>query len=135
MKLKRLFIFIGGLTIFSTIATGCSIENSQQQIEVHTTKNPDASETLELQPEADLFQWGDVIYIADVDWVQELELSKGIEIGEIAKNTSNPKDFTNGTANKLPIGTKIYEPLEKNGPIYIVVVNGKEIRYLGLLEG
>ena len=135
MKLKRLFIFIGGLTIFSTIATGCSIENSQQQIEVHTTKNPDASETLELQPEADLFQWGDVIYIADVDWVQGLELSKGIEIGEIAKNTSNPKDFTNGTANKLPIGAKIYEPLEKNGPIYIVVVNGKEIRYLGLLEG
>jgi hypothetical protein len=60
--------------------------------------------------------------------------SLGDEIGEIRNQTVKDDEFENFTSTKLKVGTKIYEPLEK-GNIYIVLIDGKEIRYLGLIEG
>jgi hypothetical protein len=40
--------------------------------------------------------------------------------------------FKNGIANKLPIGTEIYET---GTPVFIAIVDGKEIPYLYKVEG
>lgn len=58
----------------------------------------------------------------------------GEEVGEIKKQTDDGEKFENFTASKLTVGTKIYEPVEDSS-IYIVKVDDKEIRYLGLIEG
>ncbi|GAB4074300.1 hypothetical protein GCM10028778_18030 [Barrientosiimonas marina] len=71
----------------------------------------------------------------DIEWVNEEELNTGEKVGEIKNQTDDNGGFDNFTASKLPAGTEIYKSEEKNGPIYIVKLNGKEIPYIGLLEG
>lgn len=68
----------------------------------------------------------------NVDWVQELAYTLGEEIGEITKQTDSAQEFENGTSNKLPVGTKIYRT---DTPLYIAIVDGKEIRYMEMIEG
>lgn len=101
-------------------------------------KNPEVQEILSSNKDADIFLI-DVVYINaeenDVSWVNDLDLSLGNQYYEITKQATKPEEFESGTATKLPVGTKIYKPNEKHGPILIAVVNGKEIRYLGQLEG
>ena len=89
--------------------------------------------------EADIFLVDDIVYAnaQHIEWVNEKELKLGKEVIEISKQTVDSKQFNNGTASRLPVGTKIYRPSGTlgHGPIYIAVVNGEEIRYLGLIEG
>ncbi|WP_286231896.1 hypothetical protein [Neobacillus mesonae] len=100
------------------------------------SKNPDAEEVLRLNKNANIFQWEGLIYTTNIDWVNELELTKGNLVGEITETftNGNPKSFKNGMANKLPIGTKIYSAKEKPG-ILIVEYNGEEKYFLVLVEG
>lgn len=83
MRLPALFL---GLIIFVLLtAVGCSNSLNTEKIEVHETKNPDAEEVLTLDPEADIFQLDGVIYKTGIDWVEELTLTKGEQVGEIKK--------------------------------------------------
>lgn len=66
-----------------------------------------------------------------MDWVSELEYELGEEIGEITNQGDKASKFKAGTANKLPIGTKIFNT---NTPAYIAVVDGEEIPYLKWLK-
>ncbi|MDG5788623.1 hypothetical protein QA612_14160 [Evansella sp. AB-P1] len=102
---------------------------------VYTTRNPTAEDVL-ASNEDDIFVFHDVVYVyaEDIDWVKQLDLTLGDEVLEINHQSISGKDFVNGTASKLPLGTKIYEPREK-GDIYIAIVNGEEVRYLGWREG
>lgn len=68
----------------------------------------------------------------DVEWVVELEYELGGQVGEITKQADKAFKFNNGTANKLPIGTKIFET---DTPAYIAIVDGEEIPYLKMVEG
>ncbi|WP_366162266.1 hypothetical protein ABXS71_03065 [Bacillus infantis] len=83
---------------------------------------------------ADIFLLGGIVYsnAQDVDWVSDLEYQLGEQIGEITKITDNAGSFKNGTANILPVGTKIYET---DTPAYIANVDGEEIPYLKQIEG
>lgn len=83
---------------------------------------------------ADIFLLDGIVYsnVQDVEWVSELEYKLGEQIGEITKQTDKARSFKNGTANKLPVGTKIYET---DTPAFIAKVNGKEKPYLKMLEG
>lgn len=117
-------LFISVLfSILVAVITGCSNGSPDQQF-VHI-KNPDANEILDLQPDADIFQWEDVIYKTDIDWVEELELTKDTQIGEVKTNSANPNDFSNGTANKLPVGAIIFSVIEDGG-FLIVEHNQKQ---------
>jgi hypothetical protein len=101
-----------------------------------STGNPTVEEILQNNKDADIFMLNGVVYTnaEDIEWVNAKKLTLGEEVVEISKQTTDSNKIENGTATKLPVGTKIYEPLEK-GDIYIAVVEGKEIRYLGLREG
>ncbi|MFD0712700.1 hypothetical protein [Paenibacillus sp. GCM10027626] len=122
------------------ILTGCtqSEQGSAGNLtETLTTHNPTAKEILAKTPNADIFQLGGIVYsnASDIDWVQAAKLTIETSIGTIKKEYKDGIAFEDEMATKLPAGTEIYEPVKNSGPILIVKLNGKEIRYLGLLEG
>ncbi|MCA1011698.1 hypothetical protein [Halobacillus halophilus] len=83
---------------------------------------------------ADIVLLGGVIYsnAQDVEWVQELDYKIDEQIGEVTKKTDKGSNFTNGTANKLPVGVKLYDT---NTQVNIAIVNDKHIPYLKMIEG
>lgn len=124
-------LLIVGIVLSSLILTGCTEAGT---ITDTSSKPPNAEEVLDQEPDADIFQWQGSIYQADVEWVQELELTKNELLGEILYNAEIPRDFQDGTATKLPIGTMIYSTNE--GGLYILVeVDGELRKYLLLAEG
>lgn len=120
MKSVKLLISLSVLFIF---LVGCS----------NATSNPSPKDFLK-NDNADIFLLNDYVFsnAEDVEWVTELEYEIGEQVGEISKQSDNSFRFKDGTANKLPIGTKIYET---NTPAYIAIVNGEEIPYLKMVEG
>lgn len=128
------------------LAAGCSQTSSAPPVEeskspetvtVRSVGNPRAEDILAKNPQADIFQFGDIVYknASDIEWVQERELTPGDHIGTIQKQYKDGQTFENEMAVLLPAGAEIYEPFEKSGSILIVKLNGKELRYLGLIEG
>lgn len=138
MKTKKVFIcFI----VFGFVITGCS-NTEENNIE----KAPNAEEILSQESDADIFMFNDVIYQYGVDWVEELKLSTGEKIGEITDSAEEGDlNYTNGMANKLPLGSVIYEVEEKVADendinedfndILIVEDNGDQKYYLASTEG
>lgn len=64
--------------IISTfILSGCSSFQNNDNIKTHETENPTAEEVLQLDSEADIFQLDGVIYQTNIDWVNDLTLTKG----------------------------------------------------------
>ncbi|MGN7402137.1 hypothetical protein ACTHO0_19980 [Cytobacillus praedii] len=95
--------------------------------------NPTAKDYLKYD-NADIFLLdGYVFSIAkDVEWVTELEYKLGEQIGEITVQANKAYKFKNGTANKLPVGAKIFAT---DTSAYIVIVEGEDIPYLKMVEG
>ncbi|RPF55419.1 hypothetical protein [Aquisalibacillus elongatus] len=129
MKNRLLFFVIIILLV------GCN-DQSNNQPDLEISKNLDAEDILENNPDADILMVDDIIYknAKNINWVQEKNYTLGEKIGVVEKVTDSHSQFDNFSATKLPKGAEIYEPKEK-GDIYIVVVDEKEIRYLGLREG
>ncbi|WP_235601534.1 hypothetical protein [Halobacillus sp. KGW1] len=67
-----------------------------------------------------------------IEWVEELAYTAGGQIGEISRQTDKAVLFRNGTANRLPVGTKIYET---DTPVCMAVVDGRKLLYLKMVEG
>lgn len=134
------------MVILLTLITGCSSETQTKNTvgtkdgdnvhETNTIDNPTADEVLTKHKQTDIFLMNGIVYVnaEEIDWVIDLDLTIDEEVMEIIRRSDNGKDFIEGTASILPIGTKIYKPLEK-GDIYIAIVDGKEVRYFGLREG
>ncbi|MEW9051200.1 MAG: hypothetical protein AB2392_08585 [Neobacillus sp.] len=80
---------------------------------------------------ADIFQLDGIVY-SHVRGEQELNYTLGEQVGEIVRQTDKAWRFKDGSANKLPVGAKIYET---DTEITIVIVDGKEIPYIKMLEG
>jgi|SRR5690606_17678727 len=123
--------FLLFLTILLVVLSGCG--NTQGNTQSETIGNPTPKDFLE-DGNADIFVFDGIVYsnVKDVDWVKESDYTIGEEVGEITKQSDKANEFENGTSNKLPVGTKIYET---DTPIYIAIVDGKEIPYLKMLEG
>lgn len=110
--------------------SGCT----DAKTEVTVSKHPDAEEVLRLDPNADFFQWEGLIYQTNIDWVNEIELTKYESVGEIEEMYDKNNYFRDGMANKLPIGTKIFSTKERKD-ILLVEDEGKTKKYLALVEG
>ncbi|WP_053075118.1 hypothetical protein [Ornithinibacillus californiensis] len=125
--------FLLFLTILLVVLSGCG--NTQGNRQSETIGNPTPKDFLE-DGNADIFVLDGIVYsnVEDVDWVKESDYTIGEEVGEITKQSDKANEFENGTSNKLPVGTKIYET---DTQIYIAIVDvdGKEIPYLKMLEG
>ncbi|GLO64555.1 MULTISPECIES: hypothetical protein [Oceanobacillus] len=122
----RIIMIILFVPIFTL--TGCTEEEEKS-----VTKNPTPYEFLQNE-NADIFLLEDTVFsnAINIEWVQEEEYTIGEEIGEISFQSNEAKDFENGTANKLPVGTKIYET---DTQVFIAIVENREIPYLQMVEG
>lgn len=128
MKIKKLFYGLIALALF--MITGCNIQGGTTIVSINSI---DAEEVLTLDSDADIFQYDGVIYKTNIDWVEELSLTKDVQIGEIKKNDANT-DFRDEMSNKLPVGTKIFSTKER-GDILIVESEGEIKKYLAIVEG
>ncbi|RDW15856.1 hypothetical protein CWR48_18845 [Oceanobacillus arenosus] len=111
--------------------SGCSNEGEATTV---TSDSIDAEEVLTLNPDADIFQYDGVIYETNIDWVEELSLTKDVQIGEIKTKNDSNTDFKDEMANKLPVGAKIFSAKER-GDILIVELEGEILKYLAIVEG
>ncbi|KGL38189.1 hypothetical protein BMT55_02125 [Listeria newyorkensis] len=111
---------------------GCQKEDDVVREEVSV--NPTAEEVLKGNQDLDIFQWDGVIYQANIDWVDALELTKKEQIGEIRRTFSEVKGFGDGDATRLPAGAKVFN-VTGRGDVLIVDVGGKTKHYLALIEG
>ncbi|AGX02913.1 hypothetical protein B14911_16150 [Bacillus sp. NRRL B-14911] len=118
-----------GLTLFTI--TGCTNQGESTSVSVDSI---DAEEVLRLDPDADIFQYDDVIYQTNIDWVEKLSLKKDAQIGEIQSRNENDTDFEDAMSNKLPVGAKIFSAKERED-ILLVESEGKVLKYLAIVEG
>lgn len=83
---------------------------------------------------ADIFLLDGIVYsnVEHVDWVTGIEYTLGKQIGEVIKQTDKAWKFKDGSANKLPLGAKIYET---DTELTIVIIEDKEIPYFKIVEG
>ncbi|TSB45923.1 hypothetical protein [Alkalicoccobacillus porphyridii] len=132
MKMKSSLFTVFMLICF--ILVGC-LGGTENNTVSNTEENMTAEEFLTQNPESDMFMFYGIIHNTNVDWVDELTLTKGEQVGEIKEQVAEGNyDYANGTANKLPVGTIIYEAKERDD-ILIVEVNGEEKYYYALVEG
>jgi hypothetical protein len=112
------------LTIVLILLSGCGFR----------TGNPVPKNFLQ-DDKADIFLLNDIVYFnaQNIDWLKQLDYKIGEEVGVITKQTDKAKEFRNGTSNKLPVGSKIYETSRPD--IFIAIVNGNELPYLMMVEG
>jgi hypothetical protein len=99
-----------------------------------TIGNPSAQDVLRMDPKANVFMYKDTIYNTGIPWVDELKITKDLQVTEITHRSNNGKAFKNGTANKLAVGTKIYRVKERND-ILIADTEKGDIRFYQLVEG
>ncbi|SDO69612.1 hypothetical protein [Halobacillus aidingensis] len=111
------------------LLAGCNSSINESE----TLGNPTPKDFLKNE-NADIFLLGGIVYsnAQDVEWVGELDYRLGEQIGEVTKQTDKASSFSNGTANKLPVGVKIYDT---NTPVSIAIVDDKHIPYLKMIEG
>ncbi|WP_243458061.1 hypothetical protein [Sporosarcina sp. Te-1] len=131
--MRKAILFFGLFVV--VLLAGCSNSSHADKTEVHKTDNPDAEEILALDPEADIFQFEGVIYQTGIEWVEELTLTKDVQVGEIKTRNETDTNFVDEMSNKLPVGAKIFSTIEKEGLILLVESEGKILRYYALVEG
>lgn len=129
MKVQGMFFVLITLVLF--MITGCSNNGGTTEV---TIDSIDAEEVLTLDPDADIFQFDGVIYKTNIDWVEELSLTKNVQIGEIKTRNDDNTDFNNEMSNKLPVGAKIFSAKER-GDILLVEITGEITKYLAIVEG
>jgi len=129
LKIKKLFYGLIALALFMIM--GCNIQGGTTTVSIDSI---DAEEVLTLDSDADFFQYDGVIYKANIDWVEELSLTKDVQIGEIKTKNDANTDFRDEMSNKLPVGTKIFSTKER-GDILIVESEREIKKYLAIVEG
>ena len=100
--------------------------------------NPTARDIIKENGDADIFQWNDGLVYSNASntvSVQELGLTKGEELGEITRQTSNKWLFSDGAATQLPVGTKVYKANDDDTYMLIIDLDDEEIVYRALIEG
>ena len=125
----KLFYVLIAVVLF--MISGCSNKGEATTV---TIDSIDAEEALTLDSDADIFQYDGAIYKTNIDWVEELSLTKDVEIGEIHTKNDTNTDFKDEMSNKLPVGAKIFSTKERED-ILIVEFEEESKKYLVIVEG
>lgn len=138
-RIILIFTLLLVLTACSDKKTTASSEAQKEEEEVVEKEHQIHSTLDEVMAEdtnADLFYLNGIVFVnaTDLKWVKDLDKKIGDEIAEIKKQATKPEEIKDQTATVLPVGTKIYKLEDYPGPVYIAVVDEKEIPYLGLVE-
>lgn len=128
----RNFTILICLVIF---IAGCKLPAAGNEQTV-TIGNPTATDILENDHNADIFQYNQLIYTnaTTIEWVQEDSYDKGPQITEIRQQSTKSEEFSNGTASKLPVGTNIFQVVGNGQLLLMAEVDGEQIIYLALIE-
>ncbi|MBM7836877.1 hypothetical protein JOC54_000108 [Alkalihalobacillus xiaoxiensis] len=125
--IKRLTHFI----VLALILTGCASDNEQ----TNSTENPTAEEILNRDSEANILLFNETVYQTNIDWVDELTLTKGEQIGEIeAQATEGNVALSEKMSTKVSVGSAIFEAVERED-VLIVDENGELYYFYALVEG
>lgn len=136
----RIIIFIF-LTLFLVVLAGLTVTgNFPPNLGIG---NPTAKDILEGNSDADILKLDGIIYsnASDSEWIQDNEYTRGEEIGEVKKETTNTWWYRNLYASQLPKGTKVYttngkEYKKGDSPILVIVrINNELLVYQSLVEG
>ncbi|MGG1698961.1 hypothetical protein [Bacillus zhangzhouensis] len=103
-----------------------------QSVEYSSSKPPSAEELLALDKHADLFQWKGTVYQTNLDWTNDLTVTKQQQVGIIMKTST--KHFQHGTASRLKKGAAIYS-VKGREDLLIVEHNGQMNIYAAHAEG
>lgn len=124
------------ILVSSFLIIGCTNNKlpTSDTTTVYTNKSIDAEEVLTLEPNADIFQFDEIIYKTNIEWVDNLTVTKNSQLGEIKMKNEKDANFENEFSNKLPIGTKIFSTKERTD-VLVVEVDGKLKKYLAIVEG
>lgn len=134
MEFNRFFFLVLISVLLFTII-GCLNEGkTTTTTETETFDSIDAEEVITLDPDADIFQFDGVIYKTNIEWVEDLTITKASQIGEIKTKNEKDTNFKNEVSNKLPVGTKIFSTKERDD-ILVVEVDGELRKYLESLRG
>ena len=131
LKLYRLLLFLFLLTLLA----GCSDQGNEAATnKMVSIENPKPVDYLSKENAADIFYWEGIVYAngSDLDWVQDTDYQIKEGAGEITNQTNEAEEFTDKSANILPIGTKIFVT---DTSLLIAIVEGKEIPYIPMIEG
>lgn len=128
MSYRTLIVLLVAVSIFVT-ACGNKVKETQ-----YVSAPPTAAEVLKEDNKADLLMLHDTLYQTNIDWVNQLEVTKDKEIGKVESKYGAGQTFKNKMANNIPVGTKIYSTKERND-VLIIEINGIEKKYYALTEG
>ena len=125
---KILFCTLFCLLLFTT---GC---NSNINITNDSSKSTQPQYLYSENPSIDMFVYQDIAFVnaSDIDWVTELDLTKG-DLFWTIEDTGVSKKFKGWDATPLDIGSNIYE--SEQSDILLVESNGLMIPYLKIVEG
>ncbi|MEK4563405.1 hypothetical protein MKX54_01795 [Alkalihalobacillus sp. FSL R5-0424] len=132
--MKKMFLVF--TMLFCAVLFSCSNEEGETVgVDGVEQERWTVESILEEYPEADIFLYNGSIYTTNIDWVDELTLTKGEKIGVITEQAEKgDTNYENGTASKLTEGTIIYKAEERED-ILIAEENDKISYYLIQTEG
>ena len=126
--IKKLFILC-----FIFLLAGCSTSADGKIVTER--------DVLKQNPHADIFKYQGRVYsnVTNLEWFDSSkdQYEKRELLGEIKKQSTNRFWFSNLTATKLPVGTKIYKTSESETDLGVLIVDydGEELFYMMLLSG
>ncbi len=114
--------------LFLLVLTGCSSA---------IPGNPTSKTILKENPQADILQMEQLIYIkaSNQESLKKGDFIKEDKIGKIKKTTASILFFKDFYATKLPVGSKIFATTDHDTNTIIVEKDGKQILYTALVEG
>jgi len=114
--------------LFVLVLTGCSSV---------IPGNPTSKSILKEDPQADILQIDQLIYIkaSDQESLKKGDFIKEDKIGEIKKTTASTLFFKDFYATKLPVGSEIFATNDHDTYTIIIEIDGQQILYKALVEG
>lgn len=108
----------------------------KQGQDVHGDMGATVDDILSDNKDADIFKYHNLIYmnVESSPHINVKDFQRGESIGKIMYQSNDVNNFTNGTATKLPQGTKIYQTVGKGLSILTIEINDKNVIYMALLD-
>lgn len=130
-QLKVNLLVVAMFLLVNTI----KFENKDEEEQDYTFGNIKAQSTIDefLAGKHDIFMWDNVVYSTDIEWINALILTECELLGLITYKSVDANTFSNGTANRLNLGSEVYSVNER-GDVLIVKDGSSYKYYLKMVE-
>ncbi|GAF11045.1 hypothetical protein JCM19046_4240 [Bacillus sp. JCM 19046] len=119
------------LIVLALILSGCATGKEQ----TNSTENPTAEEILTQDSEANILLFNGTVYQTNIEWVDELTLTKGEQLGEIeAQVKEGNVELSEKMSTNVSVGSAIFAAVERED-VLIVSDHGELYYFYALVEG